>query len=65
VVAQSLVRILANRGQKQGLSLGNKLATNVTIQGSQIVDSQSLAKAKKMIQNISRFHELNTLINYA
>jgi hypothetical protein len=47
VVAQSLVRILANRGQKQGLSLGNKLATNVTIQGSQIVDSQSLAKAKK------------------
>jgi hypothetical protein len=29
MVAQSLVRILANREQKQGLRLGNKLATNI------------------------------------
>jgi hypothetical protein len=31
MVAQSLVKILANREQKQGLSLGNKLATNILI----------------------------------
>jgi hypothetical protein len=29
MVAQSRVRILANRERKQGLSLGNKLATNI------------------------------------